>query len=41
MPELVEVEMAKRNLSKVVEGKRINKAEVFLEKLVYYKKRNL
>ncbi len=38
MPELVEVETAKRDLSKIIENKRINKVEVFLDKIVYNKK---
>lgn len=38
MPELVEVETTRRDLSKVIEGKKINKVEVFLDKIVYHKK---
>ncbi|MEG2620538.1 MAG: DNA-formamidopyrimidine glycosylase [Bacilli bacterium] len=38
MPELVEVEILKRNLTKEILGKKINKVEVFLDKIVYNKK---
>ncbi len=38
MPELVEVETTKRDLSKVIEGKVINKVAVYLDKIVYNKK---
>lgn len=38
MPELVEVETTKRDLQKVIINKRINKVEVFLDKIVYNKK---
>lgn len=38
MPELVEVETTRRDLSKVIEGKVINKVEVYLDKIVYNKK---
>ena len=35
MPELVEVETTKRDLEKVLVGKVISNAEVFLDKIVY------
>lgn len=35
MPELVEVETTRRDLSKIIENKRINKVEVYLDKIVY------
>ena len=38
MPELVEVETTRRDLSKVIEGKVINKVSVYLDKIVYNKK---
>lgn len=38
MPELVEVETTRRDLSKVIEGKIINKVSVYLDKIVYNKK---
>lgn len=38
MPELVEVETTKRDLSKIIIGRKINKVEVFLDKIVYGKK---
>lgn len=38
MPELVEVETTRRDLSKIIEGKIINKVEVYLDKIVYNKK---
>lgn len=38
MPELVEVETTRRDLSKIIINKRINKVDVFLDKVVYYKK---
>lgn len=38
MPELVEVETTRRDLSKVIEGKVINKVAVYLDKIVYNKK---
>ncbi len=38
MPELVEVETTRRDLSKVIEGKVINKVTVYLDKIVYNKK---
>lgn len=38
MPELAEVETTKRNLKKILIGKRICKVEVFLDKIVYNKK---
>lgn len=38
MPELAEVETTKRDLKKILIGKRINKVEVFLDKIVYNKK---
>ena len=38
MPELVEVETTRRDLSKIITGKKINKVEVFLDKIVYNKK---
>ena len=37
MPELVEVETTRRDLSKVIEGKVINKVAVYLDKIVYNK----
>lgn len=37
MPELVEVETTRRDLEKVILGKRIRKTEVFLDKIVYHK----
>ena len=37
MPELVEVETTRRDLSKIITGKKINKVEVFLDKIVYNK----
>lgn len=39
MPELVEVETTRRDLSKIIENKRINKVDVFLDKIVYNKKK--
>ena len=38
MPELAEVETTKRDLKKILIGKRICKVEVFLDKIVYNKK---
>jgi len=38
MPELVEVETTRGDLSKVIEGKVINKVSVYLDKIVYNKK---
>ena len=38
MPELAEVETTKRDLSKLIIGKKINKVEVYLDKIVYHKK---
>lgn len=38
MPELVEVETTKRDLSKIIEGKKIRKACVYLDKIVYNKR---
>lgn len=38
MPELVEVETTKRDLSKIIEGKYIRKVCVYLDKIVYDKK---
>ena len=38
MPELAEVETTRRDLSKIIIGKRINKVEVYLDKIVHYKK---
>ena len=38
MPELVEVETTKRDLSKIIEGKYIRKVSVYLDKIVYNKK---
>lgn len=38
MPELVEVETTRRDLSKEIEGKVINKVAVYLDKIVYNKK---
>lgn len=38
MPELAEVETTKRDLKKILLGKRINKVEVYLDKIVYNKK---
>lgn len=38
MPELAEVETTKRDLSKIILNKRINKVDVFLDKIVYNKK---
>lgn len=38
MPELVEVETTRRDLEKVILGKRIRKTEVYLDKIVYDKK---
>lgn len=38
MPELVEVETTRRDLSKIITGKRINKVEVYLDKIVYNRK---
>ena len=38
MPELVEVETTKRDLSKIIEGKRIKRVSVYLDKIVYNKK---
>ena len=38
MPELAEVETTRRDLSKIITGKKINKVEVYLDKIVYYKK---
>ena len=40
MPELAEVETTRRDLSKILIGKTINKTEVFLDKIVYNKKSN-
>lgn len=37
MPELAEVETTKRDLSKLIEGKLINKVSVYLDKIVYNK----
>ena len=38
MPELAEVETTKRDLSKIIIGRKIRKTEVFLDKIVYNKK---
>ena len=38
MPELVEVETTKRDLCKIISNRKINKVEVFLDKIVYNKK---
>lgn len=38
MPELVEVETTRRDLSKIIENKIIRKTEVYLDKIVYDKK---
>ncbi len=38
MPELAEVETTRRDLSKIIAGKKINKVEVYLDKIVYNKK---
>lgn len=38
MPELVEVETTRRDLSKIIEGRVIEKVEVYLDKIVYNKK---
>lgn len=38
MPELVEVETTKRDLSKLIENKRIRKVDVYLDKIVYNKR---
>lgn len=38
MPELAEVETTRRDLSKIVTGKKIRKVEVYLDKIVYNKK---
>lgn len=38
MPELVEVETTKRDLSKLIENKKIRKVKVYLDKIVYDKK---
>lgn len=38
MPELVEVETTRRDLSKAIEGKVINRVSVYLDKIVYNKK---
>ena len=38
MPELVEVETTRRDLSKIIEGKIIRKVSVYLDKIVYNKK---
>lgn len=38
MPELAEVETTRRDLSKIIEGKVINKVSVYLDKIVYNKK---
>ena len=38
MPELAEVETTRRDLSKIIEGRVINKVSVFLDKIVYNKK---
>ena len=38
MPELVEVETTRRDLNKIIKNKRINKVDVFLDKIVYNKK---
>lgn len=38
MPELVEVETTRRDLSKIIEGKIINKVSIYLDKIVYNKK---
>lgn len=38
MPELVEVETTRRDLSKIIEGKVISKVLVYLDKIVYNKK---
>ena len=38
MPELAEVETTRRDLSKIIEGKVINKVSVYLNKIVYDKK---
>lgn len=38
MPELVEVETTRRDLSKIIEGKKIRKVQIFLDKIVYNKK---
>ncbi len=40
MPELVEVETTRRDLSKIIIGKKINKVVVSLDKIVYNKKQN-
>lgn len=38
MPELAEVETTRRDLSKIITGKKIRKVEVYLDKIVYNKK---
>ncbi len=38
MPELAEVETTRRDLNNVIKGKKINKVEVYLDKIVYNKK---
>ena len=38
MPELVEVETTRSDLSKIIEAKIIRKVEVYLDKIVYFKK---
>lgn len=38
MPELAEVETTRRDLSKIIKNKKINKVDVFLDKIVYNKK---
>ena len=38
MPELAEVETTRRDLSKIIEGKVINRVSVYLDKIVYNKK---
>lgn len=40
MPELVEVETTRRDLSKIIEGRIIRKVSVYLDKIVYNKKEN-
>lgn len=37
MPELVEVETTRRDLSKIIENKKVNKVKVYLDKIVYNK----
>ena len=40
MPELAEVETTRRDLSKIIKGKRINKVSVYLDKIVYNDTKN-